>query len=59
MNWRLDAGKDRDSTENRFSKEMRGYVDLGMHAEAVKLARKFLGRDSAPPSMEFWSPRMG
>ena len=45
MKHRNDANQDGVRTDNRFSDEMRGYVDLGMHAEALALARRFLQRD--------------
>src|SRR5438046_3453616 len=40
-----------DSTqeENRFSGEMRGYIELGMQHEALQLARRFLKRDPLEP----------
>src|SRR5438093_8010624 len=45
MKHRNEANQDGGETDNRFSDEMRGYVDLGMHTEALALARRFLQRD--------------
>ncbi len=35
--------------EHRFSEEMRGYINLGMQHESLRLARRFLKRDPLEP----------
>jgi len=40
---------DNAQEENRFSGEMRGYIELGMQHEALHLARRFLKRDPLEP----------
>ena len=49
MNMDFDAAREDTEADDSFSREMRGYVDLGMHTEALRLVRKFLRRDPIEP----------
>jgi len=49
MNTEDRAAELKDPSEDRFFREIRGCIDLGMQREVFRLARRFLKRDPLEP----------
>ena len=49
MNSEDGASQRKGPSKDRFSEEIRGYIELGMQREALGLARRFLKRDPLEP----------